>query len=205
MAIGKDAAGRMYFGTERGLSLWDGSTYQYFDLFNEVQRAILSYPPRVNCILVEGESIWVGSRSGLHRFEDGSLMQSWTTELQEISSYYSTSVGALLPDPNGKGLLVGIGSELFHQEDGAFTRVSELPSEVRGLYRTPYALWIATASSGVWSVPLDGSRVYWEMAERSVGFARNFGYQAIAMSDLYTLWFASFEGGLKRRVGMFGQ
>jgi len=54
-------------------------------------------------------------------------------------------------------------------------------------------------------VPLDASELYWEMADLSANGAHSFGYQAIVMSDPYTLWFASMEGGLERRSGMFGQ
>lgn len=205
LVMTKDAAGRIYFGTEKGLSIWDGGAYQYYDLLNERQRASQSYPPRVNCILRDGASIWVGSRSGLHRFENGSLAQSWTGELQSVSTYYNSSVGVIASHPLGQGLLIGIGMELFAFNGEEFEKVLELPSEIRSLFRAPYALLIATASSGVWSVPLDSSAVYWEAASIGADFARNFGYQAIVMSDPYTLWFASMEGGLERRTGMFGQ
>lgn len=204
-AIVKDAAGRMFFGTDKGLSVWDGNTYQYFDLLNDQQRQMSTYPPRVNCILRDGENMWVGSRSGLHQFVNGSLVQSLKNALQAVSTYNVASVGVLSLHPQDESLLVGIGSELFVFDRENFEKVLELPSEIRSLYRAPYALWIATASSGIWSVPMDSSGVYWEAADRSANFTHNFGYQAIVMSDPYTLWFAGMEGGLERRTGMFGQ
>jgi hypothetical protein len=141
----------------------------------------------------------------LHKYVNGSLEQSWTDELRAISTFSQTAVGVVAPSPRGVGLLVGVGSQLFGFDGRQFTLLLELPSEVRSIYPAPYALWVATASSGIYSVSMDEQDTYWDSASHVAGFSDRFVYQSILMSDAYTLWFASQDGGLERYSGTFGQ
>ena len=86
-----------------------------------------------------------------------------------------------------------------------FTLLLELPSEIRSIYPAPYALWLATASSGIYSISMDEQDIYWDNASQVTGFSDRFGHQSILMSDAYTLWFASQDAGLELSSGTFGQ
>lgn len=94
---------------------------------------------------------------------------------------------------------------MFQFIDGDFNLVLELPSEIRSIYAMPYALMLATANSGLYSLPTDDFGVYWEWVSTGGGFARCFSYQAITMSDMHTLWSASCEGGLQRNQALYTQ
>jgi len=205
MAIGRDSSGLLYLGTDSGLSTWDGQDFQFFDLLTDAQQAQQAYPSRVTSIHVDGQTIWVGAVSGLYKFVDGRLEQSWTDELRTISTFSQTAIGVVAPSPHGAGLLVGVGSQLFGFDGSQFTLLLELPSEVRSIYPALYALWIATASSGIYSVSMDEQAIYWDSASHVAGFSDHFGHGSILMSDAYTLWFASQDGGLERYPGTFGQ
>ena len=205
MSMGRDANGLLYLGTDSGLSTWDGQNFQFFDLLTEAQRTQNSYPSRVNAIYADGQTVWVGAVTGLHKFVNGSLEQSWNDDLRAVSTFYQTSVGVVAPSPRGEGLLVGVGSQLFRFDGKQFTLVLELPSEIRSIYPAPYSLWLATASSGIYAVSMDEQDIYWDSASHITGFSDRFGYQSILMSDTYTLWFASLDGGLERSSGTFGQ
>lgn len=204
-AMSRDASGLLYMGTDSGLSTWDGLDFQFFDLLTAAQRDRQSYPSRVNAIYADGQTVWVGAVSGLHKFVNGSLEKSWNNDLREISTFYQTSVGVVTPSPRGAGLLVGVGSQLFRFDGMQFTLLLELPSEIRSIYPAPYSLWIATASSGIYSLSMDEQDIYWDSAFHVAGFSDRFGHQSILMSDAYTLWFASQDGGLERSSGTFGQ
>ncbi len=205
MAMGRGANGLLYLGTDSGLNIWDGQSFQFFDLLTESQRAQQSYPSRVNAIYTDGSTVWVAAVSGLHKFVNGSLEQSWDDELRAISTFNQTSVALVAPSPRGDGLLVGIGSQLFAFDGLQFTLLLELPSEIRSIHPAPYALWLATASSGIYAISMDQQDIYWDSASHVAGFSQRYPYQSILMSDAYTLWFASLDGGLERISGTFGQ
>jgi hypothetical protein len=203
-AIGRDAELRVYFGLSAGLRTWDGANLRLVDLSGGSAQLP---QPRVNAIYASGLESWVGTSRGLFRFVRGEQVDRWVEALQSASSYGSASVGALLPSPLGDGLLVSIGRELFlFDGQERFQKVLELPAEITSLYAGPYQLWLATASAGLYSVPVDDSpAVYWEIAARDLNLPDHFGYQALAMSDAYTLWLASSANGLTRLSGMWGQ
>ena len=203
-AITVDSAGRVYFGTSSGLSIWDGSHFQYEDLLTSDERLKNIYPPRVNALFVDGDTVWVGASNGMFEFEDGRLVTTWRETLGE-KGRSSTSVGVITESPDGAGLLVGVDRYLYQFEDGAFELVLELPSEIRSVYAMPYALMLATAHSGLFSLPKDNFGIYWDWVSDGGGFARCFGDQAISMSDMHTLWIASCEGGLQRTQALFNQ
>jgi ligand-binding sensor domain-containing protein len=203
-AISVDPSGRVYFGTSSGLSIWDGSRFQYEDLLTSEERSKSTYPPRVNVLFADENTVWVGASNGLFEFDDGRLVAPWRDTLLELEKN-TPSIGVLIASPDGNGLLVGAGRYLYQFEDGAFELVLELPSEIRSVYTMPYALMLATAHSGLFSLPKDDFGIYWDWVSVGGGFARCFGSQAITMSDMHTLWIASCEGGLQRTQALFNQ
>jgi ligand-binding sensor domain-containing protein len=201
-AISVDGAGRVYFGTSSGLSIWDGTSFQYFDLLTPNEKGA---PPQVNALYPEGETMRVGTTGGLYTFEAGAFRTSWTGSLESFTSQPSQSVGVISLSPDGAGLLVGVGRDMFIYNGISFNRVLTLPSEIRSLYIHPNLIWLATASSGVYSVPVDSTGVVWDLAAAGDGFSDNFGTQAIVMTDAHTVWFASAKGGLLRQRALWGQ
>ncbi len=89
-AITVDGVGRVYFGTSSGLSIWDGTSFQYFDLLNLTDSTL---PPQVNALFAEGETVWVGAENGLYKFEDGAYRASWTGSLENFTSQPSRPLG----------------------------------------------------------------------------------------------------------------
>ena len=203
-AITVDPDGRVYFGTSSGLTIWDSSRFQYEDLLSSEERSKNINPPRVNVLFMDGDSVWVGAGNGLFEFEEGRLVTTWSETLREMGRS-STSVGAITESPDGAGLLVGVERYLYQFEDGVFELVLELPSEIRSVYAMPYALMLATAHSGLFSLPKDDFGIYWDWVSDGGGFARCFGYQSITMSDMHTLWIASSEGGLQLTQALYNQ
>ena len=148
----------------------------------------------------------MGSSYGLHKFVNGSLLTSWAESLQSISSFYAQSVGVVSSNPRGSGLLVAIGSELFSFDGRQFSRMLQLPTEIRSLVIGPYQIWLATANSGLYSVPMDDSEaIYWAFADKNEALPESYGYQAVLMSDPHTLWIGSSRNGLIRLRGTYGQ
>ncbi len=205
-AINKDDQGFVYFGLSTGLFTWDGSELHYEDLLTDVQRKNRVLPPRVNSIYAFDDAVWVGSSYGLHKFVNGSLRTSWEESLQSISSFYAQSVGVVSSNPREEGLLVAIGTELFSFDGLQFSRLLQLPTEIRNLVIGPNQIWIATGNSGFYSVPMDDSdAIYWAMADKNNALPESYGYQAVLISDPHTLWIGSSQNGLTRLRGMYGQ
>ena len=196
MAIGKGADGLMYFGLSTGLYIWDGSELQLEDLLSQADQENDVLRPRVNRIYADGEDVWVGTSRGLHQFVNGELRKSWMDELREASSFYSSSVGVIAPSPRGEELLVGIGRELFLFDRIEFDLVLELPSVITNLCTGTYQLWLTTDGSGMFLVTMDDTpQIYWDDISQS-NYPNRFGYQALTMSDMGTLWIGSKGSGL---------
>ena len=202
-AITVDQDGLVYFGTN-GLSIWDGSQFFFEDLLSTEERSKNTYPPRVNALHADGEVVWVGASNGLFKFQQGRLIESWHEMLLDLTKV-TCSVGVITSAPDGNGLLVAVGRNLYRFDTDTFEFLLELGSEIRSIYAQPYALILGTGNSGYYSLPKDGFGIYWDQVFGGGGFARRFGYQAITMSDAHTLWIASTEGGLQRSQALFGQ
>jgi len=205
-AMAKDANGLMYFGLSTGIYVWDGSDLQYYDLLSNADRQKNVFQPRVNSIYVEDVVVWVGTSNGLYKFLSGALSASWVDSLKDASSFSSASVGVISASPRGVGMLVGIGKELFHFSHSKFQQVLTLPSEIRSLYAGPYQIWLATGSTGLYSVFMDDtSQINWDSVSKFSDMPDRYGNQAIIMTDTHNLWVAASENGLFRITGMFGQ
>jgi ligand-binding sensor domain-containing protein len=205
-AISKDANGLVYLGLSTGLYIWDGSELVFDDLLSEAQRKNKVLPPEVNRIYADGDEVWVGTSLGLYKFVEGSRRLSWADALQNVSSFYAQSVGVLAHNPRGAGLLVGIGRELFTFDGRQFTLVLRLPTEIRSIYCGPYQIWLATANSGLYTIPMDDTNtIYWGLSEKNNALPGSYGYEALLMSDTHTLWVASSKNGLIRLTGTYGQ
>lgn len=200
-AITVDSAGRTYFGTRGGVSIWDGSRFEYEDL--HFSDEVVS--PYLNTMYVEGTTVWVGASTGLFKFEDGSLSGTWKAALHELKPF-ATSVEVIMGNPRGAGLLVAANNYLYQFDGERFELVLELPQPIRSAYATPYSLWLATMSSGYYAVPMDNFGIYWDLVSGGNNFSGYFDNQAFAMSDANTLWIAAtLAGGLQRMTSTFGQ
>jgi len=112
----------------------------------------------------------------------------------------------IAPSPNNEDLLVGIGRELFTFDKLTFDLVLQLPSAISSLYAGPYQLWLTTDGGGLFDVAMDNTpQIYWDSASQMRGYPDRFGYQALTMSDMRTLWVGSTESGLIRLQAAFGQ
>jgi len=69
----------------------------------------------------------------------------------------------------------------------------------------PNALMLGTASAGIFTLPMDNFGIYWDLVSNDGQPAGSYGYQAIAMSDMHTLWIASAVSGLQRNQGLYTQ
>jgi ligand-binding sensor domain-containing protein len=147
-----------YFGHEfNGLDYWphggdlesgrDGSTWTRiaatFPLFDDV----------VGGMARQGEDVWVGTSSGIHRFREGALLNRCQTRDDDAPGETPRKVNALVTDEFG-GLWVGTESGLLHLPRGASCNGSSGEFEV--FDRTNSALPDDNVQSAALN-PVDGS------------------------------------------------
>lgn len=66
-AVGADAQGRGWFGTDKGVVIWDGASESALTEADGLPN------PTVNALLRDGEAMWIGTGGGLARWENGSV------------------------------------------------------------------------------------------------------------------------------------
>lgn len=139
-AIAVDNAQRTWFGTEDGLSIWNGDSF-----FNLTQADGLP-GTTINTFFIDGEEIWIGTERGLLRFADNRL-QVFTMATTRLPSDVIT---ALARDEDG-ALLIGTSEGLARFLEPTMSNVPEFERQsIVALNVLPgNAIWVATATQGV--------------------------------------------------------
>jgi ligand-binding sensor domain-containing protein len=147
-AIASDSQGRIWFGTEAGLSIWNSSIF--FNLTRE--NGLPS--DQIAALLADGDTMWIAADGGgLFRFEQNQL-QVFTPENAELPS---SSIVALVSGAEGV-LLLGDDQGLARFAEGQATPIRELTGyAVTALATTSTGeIWVGTRSDGLFY--FDGSQ-----------------------------------------------
>jgi len=140
-AIAEDSRGRIWLGTDRGISIWNGTTF--FNLTADTGLPSVD----IRCLLAEGDTMWIGSAGGgLYRFE--------RNQLQVLNSdnvnLPSDTVTALALADDGS-LLIGTDTGLADLRDGTAAPIPATGEDtVTHLLALPGSLWVATATDGLY-------------------------------------------------------
>jgi ligand-binding sensor domain-containing protein len=140
-AIATDGQGRTWFGTESGLSIWNGSTF-----FNLTRDNGLP-SDNIRTLVVDGPIMWISATDGgLLRFERNQL-QVFT---EENSALPSNSITALARLDDGV-LLLGHSQGLARFEDGEVTSIPALDGyPVTAIAIAPDGvIWVGTGDAGL--------------------------------------------------------
>lgn len=193
-AIEIDSTGNYWFGTSNGVTVWDGSTFTYYDLLTDEQRANGDYPPYVYDIQAQGEMVWVATSSALFGFDAAGISTRYDTDsdLPFFPGFY-----ALALDVDGN-LLVAV-SYLLTTFDGQgdFVPLFEADSTIYSiLAAADGSITLGTDDNGV--LYYDGAN--WSALTTTSGLPTNrfTGIQSVMVDYLGTAWLAGSEGGLVR-------
>ncbi len=135
--------GYLYVGTQDGLFRFNGDSFVVVDLGAEGRAGTNS----VSALLVDGDSLWVGTRGGLFRLRAGRLVEGATGSGLEQASILSLARGS-----DGK-IWVGDTKGLVRLGGGAakrWNKANGLPGEqIRRIVPDGAALWLCTLDAGL--------------------------------------------------------
>ncbi len=178
-----DEQQRTWFGTDDGLSIWNGSLF-----FNiGVDRGLPSADIRT--LLAEGPAVWIGSQGGgLYRFESSQL-QVFNRENMGLPSDNVTALAL-----TGAGdLLIGTDAGLAVLQDGQLVEYDELGGgNITAIGARGEEIWVSVASEGVYY--FDGEK--WRQLTVAEGLPAN-DISSIHISGP-TVWLGGENGGLVR-------
>ncbi len=138
-AIATDSQGRTWFGTDGGLSIWNG------DAFFNITAAQGLPSADIRALAAGDDAMWIGSwGGGLYRFADNQL-EVFNVENTGLPSDQIAALAAL---PNGD-LLLGTDQGLVRFADGAVAPVAAISAPVIAIAVIDSAAWVATADDGV--------------------------------------------------------
>lgn len=186
-AIATDSQGRTWFGTESGLSIWNGSTF--FNLTRE--NGLPS--DNISALLASGDVMWIGAMGGgLFRFEKNQL-QLFNTQNSNLPSDTITTIAQ---DRTG-ALLVGHIGGLAYFDEGDATPIEELDGyAVTAIATTPDdAIWVGTSGDGLFY--FDGEQ--WTRPPGDVQ-PPSPSISAILVDEQGSVWIGARAGGLIRYV-----
>jgi ligand-binding sensor domain-containing protein len=197
-AITVDGRRRVWFGTWNGLTVMDGSTFTYYDLLDDAERADDWSPRTVYALQFDGQYVWVGAYGALFRFDEQDEMTRWDSELPGVPSVWSLSTSALALDAEDH-VLLAMGSRLLTYDATAdtFEELVEAPGSISSILVTDQGeMWLGLSYDGAYH--FDGSE-WTQLTTEEYGLPSNrLSGQSILMDDLGTVWFAGEHGGLAR-------
>lgn len=184
-AIATDSQGRTWFGTESGLSIWNGSTF--FNLTRE--NGLPS--DNIVALLADGDTMWITvNGGGLFRFEKNQLQLLSA----ENSGLPSGVISALATTGDG-ALLLGHSQGLARFDDGEVTPVAALT----GVAVTT----IAVARDGTVWVGSNGDGLFYFDAENWMAPPGEIALPAQQITSILiaadgSVWIGARTGGLLR-------
>jgi len=139
-ALAIDEQPRTWFGTQRGLSIWNGDSFFNLGTADGLPGEV------INTLLAAADSVWIGSNRGLLRFT-GNRLQIYTTT---NSGLPGNAINALLKPADG-ALWVGTDQGLARLAGDVFNPIPELSDvHVTTLATTPdRAIWVGTQDAGL--------------------------------------------------------
>ena len=180
-AIAEDALGRIWLGTETGISIWNG--VRFVNLTRSTGLPVAD----IRALLADEESVWIGSAGGgLYRFAQNQI-EVFTVENMGLPSDTITALGK---DADGR-LYVGTLAGLVEWgTDGLAVALAEHP--VTQIAATAHALWVGTADAGLFYA--DGAGWQQENPDGLLPFGR----VVVLAAAQESLWVGGASGGLLR-------
>jgi len=139
--------------------------------------------------------VWIGTFSGLARFENG----TWRTFQRDETLLETDAISSLHVDPQGNLWIGSLGGGLSFFDGARFqsftTRTSKLPNDlVLGISsESSGAVWIATGGGGL--VRYDGTT--WQVFDTSSGLPTNV-ISSVAVSPNGDVWVGTYGSGAAR-------
>jgi ligand-binding sensor domain-containing protein len=136
-AIAVDEQGRTWFGTDQGLSVWNGAAF--FDVADSLELPSNDF----RALLVDGDVIWIGTAAGLYRIADNQLQLLTRSN----AGLPDDTINALALAPDGV-LLVGTARGLAEVRAGVVQPAPE--------FKDAAIVHIATVGDEVWVAQENG-------------------------------------------------
>ena len=183
-ALGEDADGYLYIGTQDGLARFDG--YE-FTVFRAAEQSALADNHIRALLSDDAGNLWIGSDGGLNRIRDGVLSR--------VDVSFSHSVRALAVDDAGRLWIATFDSGLFVLQVKAEKLVSvsqgQLPEQLTALaWQAPNTLWVGSENQGLHALDVASSAVVSHRPDTSVA--------SLALQAPNTLWIGQNRFGLAR-------
>jgi diguanylate cyclase (GGDEF)-like protein len=180
-AITRSAAGGWWIGTQDGLFRWTG---------HGAARPVPGLPDnRVDALLIEGDSGWIGTRGGLARLREGQVESD-----PLLAPLRRSHITALLR--NGSNLWIATNADgLWQLQDGrppSRVHRGELHHSLWSLLAQEDALWVGSYSRGIHRIDRTSGKV--ATVGQQDGLGNNVVYSLLS-DDLGRLW-ASTNNGL---------
>ncbi len=182
-ALAVDSRGRIWLGTDAGVSIWNGESF-----FNLTRDTGLPSAD-IRTLLADGEAMWIGSAGGgLYRFERNQL------EVLNVDNMNlpSDTITALALTDDG-GLLVGTDAGLAELREGVAAPVPEVGERaVTQLLARDASRWVGTAADGLFYDVGAG----WQQETTDSVLPSNRVTALAAVED--AVWVGGTTGGLAR-------
>jgi ligand-binding sensor domain-containing protein len=182
-ALAEDSRGRIWLGTDAGVSIWNGASF-----FNLTRETGLPSDD-IRALLAEGDAMWIGSAGGgLYRFSNNQL-ELFTMENVGLPS---DTITALAAGEDGT-LYVGADIGLAELRNGAAAPLPAIGEHtVTQLLVLDGALWVGTERDGLFYDVGEG----WQQ-ETTAGALPANHITALAADD-GAVWIGGETGGLVR-------
>jgi ligand-binding sensor domain-containing protein len=156
-AIAIDSMGMVWMGGHEGLSAYDPATGKYRHWRNELHKPPKLYDNLVRSLWASGRWVWIGTGSGVNRYDIVHNRMEFVSERYLPRSFYNTITG----DRNGNiwfGCFDTSALYWYSMKDGSYHSIHQIPS-LRQYERTASVsyvvedrksrLWISLARQGV--------------------------------------------------------
>ena len=190
--MAKDSSGRLWIGSEIGVAVWDGQEVTWLTEDDGLPAG------GIRALLPEGDSIWVGTMSGLARVE-GNEIEIYTAEKSDLPD---EDIYALAMDPLGQ-LLVAAGPYLaWRDATGLFQPLFQsyyghdvvaIGVEASGEH------WVTTRREGAYHLVYQGEGADWVYVPAVEGAPANtYTSNSILVDRDGTVWLGGATGGVAR-------
>ncbi|MGC8896665.1 MAG: two-component regulator propeller domain-containing protein [Bacteroidota bacterium] len=196
-SLALDSSGVLFCGTiDAGIAYFDSSQWKPLPL-NDGQLPSNT----VSAIAVQSNAqrnhniVWIGTFSGLARFENG----TWRTFRRDETLLETDAISSLHVDPYGNLWIGSLGGGLSVFDGARFqsftTRTSKLPNDlILGISsESSGAVWIATGGGGL--VRYD--RTSWQLFDTSSGLPTNV-ISSVVVSPNGDIWVGTYGSGAAR-------
>ena len=199
LSVSVDARGRLWVGTTQGLARWTGRDFERVPLPGDTPW------PTIYSVTPDGDALWVGAGSGLHRFEaDG----RWTRPAWASMFAWPNAVFSVVPDQGRDhdsergGHWLASHRNLWRATPGAVPH--PVPIGEHGPVRPMYqmlrqsngAMWFPVSGAGLGYLRPDWRRIAQFSRER--GKLGSDLYRGVAPAAEGGVWLAGHRGEIER-------